>query len=119
MTPPLGLLKTDVKVSDEYREVCKVDEDCPYSEEGQVCTFFLWDVVKDGSSFANGSACYNWNVEVCPGPPFANSYSKNRMTQHSAWEPNLTQTEFFVHPSQGYEGGRSSIWPSLDIMKTW
>ena len=51
--------------------VCGTDADCPRPDLGQACTRMFWDAVIDGSSFANGAACYNRDTPVCPGPPFA------------------------------------------------
>lgn len=37
----------------------------------QRCTAFAWDVTQDSQSYGSGSACYTWDVEVCPGPTWA------------------------------------------------
>ena len=64
---PYGWMRSE-KHFDQFRDTCMFDSDCPYPDK-QVCTYFLWDVTKDGKSYANGSSCYNW--DVCPGPDAA------------------------------------------------
>merc|ERR1711966_234909 len=63
-------------VWDDYRQVCEKDADCPREDLGQVCLYYYWDIVKDGSSYATGHACYNWEAPVCPADDFS-SYNYN------------------------------------------
>jgi len=67
---PWNLERIPEKYWDEWSPACKTTADCPNPELGQVCTNMYWDAVIDGSSFANGEACYNWAAPVCPGSTF-------------------------------------------------
>ena len=62
--------------------MCETDADCPRPDLGQVCTKIYWDATIDGSQFANGEACYNYEEPVCPGKPFA---SVNYNYDNSLW----------------------------------
>lgn len=42
-----------------------------------------WDAVIDGSSFANGEACYNWDAPICPSEEAFGSYNYNY--ENSEW----------------------------------
>jgi len=71
MSAPFGLTAAAEKHFDTFEVACMADSDCPVPGKGQQCTFILWDGTQDGSSYANGAACYNWNESVCPGEDFA------------------------------------------------
>ena len=67
-SPPWPLMDPAPEVHwTEWEATCASDEDCPRPDLGQVCTLELWEGVSDGSSFSNGSGCYNYEVAVCPG----------------------------------------------------
>ena len=69
--PFSGLVPLEEKAyTGEWERACAQDSDCPHPERGQVCTDVYWDAIQDGSSFAKGDACYNWETPVCPGEPF-------------------------------------------------
>ena len=68
---PFGLTGAPSPHFEEFEVACAKDSDCPMIDKGQLCTLILWDGSQDGTSYANGSACYNWNEAICPGPDFA------------------------------------------------
>ena len=64
MDAPFNLLSNDVVHWEEFEVACQSDADRrPYDG---FCTLINWDATEDGSQFANGAACYNWDDEVCP-----------------------------------------------------
>jgi len=65
MSAPWGLTPIE-KAFSTFEVACESDADCPIAGSQQ-CTFILWDATDNGSSYANGVACYNWDEEVCPG----------------------------------------------------
>ena len=50
-------------LNEEYSVACQTDADCPHPDLGQKCTRVL---IEDGSSYANGQACFNGAIQVCP-----------------------------------------------------
>jgi len=67
MDAPFNLLSNDVVHWEEFEVACQSDADCKtWDGNVQYCTLINWDATEDGSQFANGAACYNWDDEVCP-----------------------------------------------------
>ena len=62
MSAPFELQAASAKHFDKFEPGCMVDEDCP-DQNRHLCTAILWDGTQDGSSYANGSACYNWTPD--------------------------------------------------------
>ena len=81
-TPPWNMTPLPEKEWEEFRVICETDADCPRPDLGQVCTEFYWDILIDGSSYANGVSCYNWEHPVCPGEDFS---SINYNYENTGW----------------------------------
>ena len=72
MPAPYTLVPKEEKLFEgDWEPACETDADCTHPELGQVCINYYWDLTIDGSSFANGVGCYNWEYPVCPAEPFA------------------------------------------------
>ena len=80
--PEFNLEPIDETEWDEFEVICEVDSDCPRTDLGQVCLHYYWDMVKDGSSYMTGEACYNWETPVCPASDFS---SINYNYENSEW----------------------------------
>lgn len=96
MDDPFGLTQARSKHFDTFEIACKEHTDCP-NPDRQQCTYILWEATQDGTSFANGSACYNWSPFVCPGPDFAQenkNYSGTGFSYH---------TEYSCPSSHGFD----------------
>jgi hypothetical protein len=50
---------------DTWQEACKTHADCRELGDGLYCTEQRWDITRDGSAHAIGSACYEWGTNVC------------------------------------------------------
>ena len=72
-----------------WERICEKDSDCPHPELGQVCLNFFWDAVIDGSNYAKGDACYNWETPVCPGDSFGSinyNYDNTKWSYYVQYE---------------------------------
>ena len=82
----------------EFAVACTEDSECP-ADSGFKCTNILWDAVEDGTSWANGAACYN--DAACPAEDeyakknenYANTGSFSYYTQFECTDDEVVATE--------------------------
>ena len=100
---PYGLAETteDTAHFAEFKVACTEDSECPAATDDTEykCTNIMWDAVEEGTSWANGAACYN--DAACPAEDeyakknenYANTGSFSYYTQFECTDDEVVATE--------------------------